>query len=95
MVGKMIKYLREQAGHTQLELAKLLGVSRTSITAWENGTNSPTATYLIELSKLYGRSVDYMLGLDRNETVCLDTFNDEEKNLIFNLWSYISNYKQT
>jgi len=90
MVGKMIKKLREQAGHTQLELAKLLGVSRTSVTAWENGTNSPTATYLIELSKLYGSSVDYMLGLDRSETVCLDTFSDEEKKLLLSLWRYIN-----
>ena len=91
MVGNIIKNMREQAGHTQIELAKLLGVSRTSVTGWENGTNSPNATYLIELSKLYGRSVDYILGLDRIETICLDTFNNEEKELILHLWRHINN----
>jgi len=94
MVGTMIKNLREQAGHTQSDLAKLLGVSRTSVTGWENGTNSPIATHLIELSKIYGRSVDYMLGLERTETLCLDTFDEEEKNLVNHVWMYINSSKQ-
>lgn len=94
MVGNTLKNLREQAGYTQLELAKLLGISRTSVTAWENSTNSPNATYLIELSKLYGRSVDYILGLDRVESLCLDNLNDEEKNVLLHLWRYIRANRQ-
>ena len=53
MIGDTIRYLREQAGYSQSELAKRLGVTRSSVNAWESGLSAPTAVYIIELSKLF------------------------------------------
>lgn len=45
--------LREKAGLTQAEVARVLGVSERTIGHWEGGTAYPTTTNLKELIKLY------------------------------------------
>lgn len=46
-----------------MELAKKTGVSQSAIAKWELGKTEPTASGLIALSRLFGESVDYLLGL--------------------------------
>lgn len=45
------------------ELAKQLGVSRGTLSAWQKNGNIP-ATKLIAMSQIFNCSVDYLLGLD-------------------------------
>lgn len=40
-IGVNIRRYRKQAKLTQEELAKLVGVGRTSVTQWENGEQTP------------------------------------------------------
>lgn len=40
--GEALKNAREEAGLTQMELAKLLNVSYSSINRYENGHHTPT-----------------------------------------------------
>jgi len=85
VVAKRIKDLRENCGMSQADIAHRLGISRTSVSAWEMGSACPNAAYLIELSKLFSVTVDFILGIDSNMTVKLDDLNDEERAVIFSL----------
>ena len=50
--GNIIKQLRKEAGLTQGELGKKLGVVKQTISSWENNVSEPNSETLSELSKL-------------------------------------------
>lgn len=54
--------LRNEQGFSQSEAAEKLNVSRQAISRWERGTSAPSIENLISLSKLYGVSLDQLLG---------------------------------
>lgn len=58
---EQIKELRKKRGLTQEELAKLLGVDRTTVTLWERGVNHPRITILPKLAKILHCTVDSLL----------------------------------
>lgn len=60
---KMIEY-RKKNMMTQEELADRLGVSRQTITKWEKGTILPSLEYLIDLSRLFGVTIDHLIKDD-------------------------------
>ena len=61
--------LRRAAGLSQEELAERLNVSRQAVSKWENGAAQPELSKLVELSRLYGVSVDELLSLEEAEKV--------------------------
>ena len=56
--------LRKSKGVSQEELAERLGVSRQAVSRWENGSAMPDAANLLQLSKLFGVTADYLLNDD-------------------------------
>ena len=54
----------------QVELAQLLGVTKQSISNWENDNIQPSIEMLKKLAAVFSVSSDYLLGME--ETVCLD-----------------------
>lgn len=60
-----LKYLRTERGVGQVELAKAVGVSKGIISMWENGLREPQMSSLILLSKYFGVSIDYLVGLEK------------------------------
>lgn len=58
-----IKKLREQKNLSQLALGMKVGCSQNTISKIEKGECDPKASILIEMSKVFGVSVDYILGL--------------------------------
>lgn len=93
LIGDTIRSLREQAGYSQAGLAKKLGVTRSSVNAWESGLSAPTAVYIIELSKLFHVSSDFILGLDNTMQLNLSEFSEEEVRILYSLINYFSNNK--
>lgn len=63
MIGKRLKELRTSEGLTQQELAKILNVSSMSISFYENEQRKPDSDFIISVSKYFGVSTDYLLGL--------------------------------
>lgn len=59
--GQRLRALRERAGYSQEEVAKMLGVGRTTYLKYETGENRPTRK-LNELARLFNVSTDYLLG---------------------------------
>ena len=47
------KKIRKDAGLSQDTLAKELGVSKSCISAWENGTRTPSGVHLLSYMKLF------------------------------------------
>lgn len=89
MIAETIKMLREKNELTQVDLAKKLGVTRSSVNAWELGISSPSTQYLIELSKIFKVSVDYLLGLSQNSSLNLDGLTPEDIEIVYELANYL------
>ncbi|HIX13946.1 MAG TPA: helix-turn-helix domain-containing protein [Candidatus Anaerofilum faecale] len=58
-----LRDLREDAGLTQTQVAKYLGMSQTGYSKYETGENDIPTQVLIRLAQLYRTSTDYLLGL--------------------------------
>ena len=63
-----IKSERVRIGLTQEELADLIGAHVNTIRLWENGERQPSSNGLISLSRLFGCTADYLLGLTEERT---------------------------
>ncbi|QBO36317.1 XRE family transcriptional regulator [Periweissella cryptocerci] len=64
-LAKQIKQGREQLGWSQSKLAEQLHVARQSVSKWENDQTYPDLEKLLEMSDLFGVTVDSMLRSDR------------------------------
>lgn len=69
MIADRIRELRQERNWTQAELARKLGITRNGVNAWEQGFSTPSITSIIELSKVFSVSSDYLLGLSNIETI--------------------------
>ena len=88
IIGERIKMLRESHNLSQAALAKRLGVTRSSVNAWEMGLSIPTAQYIVELSQLFHVSTDYLLGLNNTQAIYIDRLSQEEKQILYSLIHY-------
>lgn len=49
---------------SQAQAAERLGVAASTLSGWETGSNDPTASQLVEMSRLYGFTSDQLIGLE-------------------------------
>lgn len=56
--------LRKKQGLSQEALAEKLNVSRQAVSRWENGSAQPDASNILQLSKLFDVTADYLLNDD-------------------------------
>jgi DNA-binding XRE family transcriptional regulator len=84
-----LKKLRESKKETnptftQSHVAEILGVARTTYTAYENGTKQPPMETVIKLASLFETSVDYLYGLTetKNNSVPNAEPTDDEKEMM-------------
>lgn len=62
IISERLKKFRKENKITQDKLAKILNVSRTTITEYERGTNLIATPFLYTICKNYNISADYLLG---------------------------------
>lgn len=94
MVSERIKDLRERDGYSQTALSKKLGLTRSSINAWETGISVPSTQYLVELSRLFKVTTDYILGIDSSESLRIDSLTIEQKNVLCALVEQFERYNK-
>lgn len=82
MVADRIKILREQKGLSQAALAKILGITRSSVNAWEMGISVPSTQYVVELAGLFEVSTDYILGVDDSSSVSVAGLDEKDVKLV-------------
>ncbi len=68
-IGENITRLRKMANMTQLELAERLNYSDKSVSKWEQGNGIPDVRILVQMSELFGVSLDDLVRKHEKETV--------------------------
>lgn len=76
--GERLKHLRLQKLMTQEILAKRIGVTKSVISAYENGIRMPSYEILISLSHIFKVSTDYLLGEEKSDSIDISGLTDEE-----------------
>ena len=89
MIADKIKFLREEKGLTQSDLAKKLGITRSSVNAWEMGISIPSTQYLVELAYIFKVSTDYLLGIDKNATIGTEGLTDDDIRVVYGIVEHL------
>lgn len=89
MIADRIKHLREVNGMTQSALAKKLGITRSSVNAWEMGISVPSTQYIIELSRIFCVSTDYLLGVDKSSTIDVSGLSESDVQLLYRIITHL------
>lgn len=80
-----IVYLRKSKGMSQEELAAGLGVSRQAVSRWETDSAKPDADNILQISKLFGVTTDYLLNEEYESDDDLPKVKESNKILQTNL----------
>lgn len=85
LLGKKIKELRTKYRLTQTELATQIGVTKSTVAAYENDSRTPSYEVLIKMANVFNISIDSLLS-NRSEII-LDAngLNSEQVEIIENL----------
>ena len=62
-LGERIKSLREKSSQPQEKLAKVIGISRVSLSQIENGERRITAEEIVKLANIFNINADILLDL--------------------------------
>lgn len=76
--GNRLRELRKQKKLTQKQLAALIGVKNSIISFYEVGDRIPSPEIIIKLATVLHVSADYLLGIEKNETVDVSGLDAED-----------------
>ncbi len=78
MLNMRIRELRLARGMNQVELAKKLGVTKQSVSNWENDNIQPSIEMLVKLAKCLSVTTDSLLGLESRSYLEVTGLNEAE-----------------
>lgn len=78
MLSEQIRRLRSARGLSQVELAHRLGVSKQSISNWENNNIQPSVELLERLADVFCVSTDELLGRSRRLVMDVSGLSDTQ-----------------
>lgn len=68
LVGEKLKAARKDMKYSQQDVADYVDKTREQISYYEIGSREISLSLLTKLSSLYGKSIDYFIGMDSNES---------------------------
>ena len=77
-LNENIKRLRLAKNLSQVDLAKALGVTKQSVSNWENNNIQPSIDMLIRLSSFFSVSTDVMLGQEQRKYIEITGLTDSQ-----------------
>lgn len=80
--GLKLKQIRTSRGLTQQRLADKLGITKSTISAYENSSKYPSLEILYNLAIVLNVSTDYLLGLSNDKDFNIAPLTDEQIELI-------------
>ncbi len=69
--------LRQSFGWSQMTVAQKLGVSKQTVSNWENGYAQPSVEMVIALAEIFDVSTDYILGRESGRSINVEGLPDE------------------
>ncbi|MBQ0167548.1 MAG: helix-turn-helix transcriptional regulator [Treponema sp.] len=78
MFNEQIRELRQNAGINQAELARALGVTKQSVSNWENDNIMPSVEMLIKIAGYFNVTTDYLLGLSSTHVLLTDGLTEPQ-----------------
>lgn len=83
--GKRLRELRKQKNLTQKQLAALLGLQNSVISFYELGDRMPSPEVIVKLASSLHVSADYLMGIEKQETIDVSDLSDDDIQLVRNL----------
>ncbi len=80
-ISRRIKLLRTSRNLMQKELGELIGVSKSTISSYENDTKCPSLDKIIRLSDVFGVTTDELLGVNSENLGYID-YDKELDNIV-------------
>lgn len=81
-IGNKLKNARNEKGITQENAAELLGVSRQTISNWENNKSYLDIISVIKMSDIYSVSLDHLLKEEKSVKQTYQEFLEESTNTV-------------
>ncbi len=78
MLNQRIRELRLAKNISQVKLAELLGVTKQSVSNWENDNIQPSVEIVVKLAAIFDVSTDYLLGLENSRSIDVSELSPEE-----------------
>ncbi len=87
ILGKKIKEYRTSIKMTQQDFAYRLGVTGASVSAYENGTRTPSFDVLVRIANILGVTTDDLLGRKKSNEITIDVtdLTNEQRKVIQDL----------
>jgi len=98
MIGERLRMLRKKKGLKQKDLAEILNIEKTKISAYEINKNTPPDDVKVVLAKYFNVSVDYLIGVIDDEVSYYDKniflklpegISEDEREIISDLAQFI------
>ena len=70
---KNLAVLRKKKGLTQMQLAKLIGVSTSTVAMWETGQRKPDYHTIVRLREFFAVGFEQLLGVERPQAAPAET----------------------
>jgi len=80
--GTRLRTLRQSKNWTQEQLASRLGLTKSVISAYETSLRYPSYDILIRIAAIFKVSTDYLLGIEKGQTLDITGLSPENEQLI-------------
>ena len=92
MFADRLKEIRTEKGITQVQLAETMGISKGTVAMWETGKREPNFETLNQLSDIFDKRIDYILGYSNDASSPKMTEEDMEQ---LGAWAAEESFNET
>lgn len=89
--GRKLKELRIQEGLSQKQLAERVKVTKSVISYYELQERYPSPEILIKLANIFHVSTDFLLGIEKQQTLDISGLDEEDIRLLQHTISVLHN----
>ncbi len=83
--GMRIKELRNNLNLSQSALGEKIGRTKSIVSCYENNTAVPPLEVLVNMAVVFNVSLDYLVGIDKNEMISVSGLNRSQKEILHSL----------
>jgi len=80
--GLRLKELRTKHKLSQEDLGRRVDRSKSVISSYENNLKIPPLSILVEMAIIFNVSLDYLVGIDKEQMVSVETLTEVQQDLV-------------